>query len=115
MVSKLMRFEFLVIWLISMYVYFSSGFSIWLFLLLLFTPDISIVFYKINNRVGGIAYNIIHTYIIPVILLFISMIFLNGAVLKSLCIIWISHISMDRFLGYGLKYDSFKETHIQRL
>lgn len=115
MVKKLVRFEFLVIWLISIYVYFSSGFSIWLFLILLFTPDISIVFYKINDRVGGIAYNIIHTYSIPVMLLFISKIFLNDNTLRSLCIIWISHISMDRFLGYGLKYDNFKETHIQRI
>jgi hypothetical protein len=36
-------------------------------------------------------------------------------IIQPICIIWMSHISMDRVIGYGLKYDSFKETHIQKL
>lgn len=115
MVKKIVHFEFLTMMLFLIYTYFKSEFSIVLFFLLFFVPDIAILFYKINNKVGGIAYNIIHTYIIPIILLFINIIFFNNVLFQSICIIWMSHISMDRFLGYGLKYDTFKETHIQKL
>ncbi|WP_188647767.1 DUF4260 family protein [Marinithermofilum abyssi] len=30
-------------------------------------------------------------------------------------LIWIAHIAFDWTLGFGLKYDQFKHTHIQRL
>jgi len=82
---------------------------------MLFVPDIAIVFYKINSIIGGIAYNIIHTYTIPIALIAINHIFWQISIIQAICIIWMSHISMDRFIGYGLKYESFKETHIQKL
>ena len=39
---------------------------------------------------------------------------LHSTLLGELSLIWTAHISMDRMLGYGLKYPaSFKFTHIQ--
>jgi hypothetical protein len=36
--------------------------------------------------------------------------------IASLGVILASHIGLDRFLGFGLKYPSgFKDTHIQKL
>jgi len=96
-------------------VYFSQRYNHWLFLVLLFAPDVSIAFYKINNSIGAIAYNIIHTYTIPIILAVIDKLFFENTIILPICLIWMSHISMDRFIGYGLKYDNFKETHIQKL
>jgi len=33
-----------------------------------------------------------------------------------LALIWLTHIGVDRAVGYGLKYPSgFKETHLQRV
>ena len=36
------------------------GFSYWIFLLWILAPDLSILAYTINSRVGGIIYNIFH-------------------------------------------------------
>jgi hypothetical protein len=34
----------------------------------------------------------------------------------QLALIWLSHIGIDRAIGYGLKYPTaFKETHLQRV
>ena len=34
----------------------------------------------------------------------------------QLALIWLSHIGIDRAIGYGLKYPSaFKDTHLQRV
>jgi Domain of unknown function (DUF4260) len=39
----------------------------------------------------------------------------NRTGLLSFALIWISHITFDRALGYGLKYPSFfKDTPVQR-
>lgn len=115
MVKKIVRLEYLFVLFLLIYLYFSQNYSLWLFLILLFAPDISIIFYKINNKIGGIAYNIIHTYTIPIILVVIAKLFFEDSIILPICLIWMLHISMDRFVGYGLKYDDFKETHLQRL
>jgi len=115
MVKIIVRLEYLTVLLFLVYAYFSQKYSPWFFLVLLSVPDISIAFYKVNNRIGGIAYNIIHTYTIPIILAVNAKLFFEDTVILPICLIWMSHISMDRFIGYGLKYDNFKETHIQKL
>ncbi len=115
MVKKIIRLEYLTVFLFLVYTYFSEKYSLLLFLLLLFVPDISIIFYKINSRIGGIVYNIIHTYTVPIILVIVDKVFFENTIILTICLIWMSHISMDRFIGYGLKYDNFKETHIQKL
>ena len=34
----------------------------------------------------------------------------------ALALIWLTHIGVDRAVGYGLKYPSgFKDTHLQRV
>ncbi len=40
----------------------------------------------------------------------------NGDRLDRIALIWLTHIGVDRALGYGLRYPSgFKDTHLQRL
>jgi hypothetical protein len=86
-----------------------------LFGLLLFAPDLSMVSYKINPRVGSWMYNAVHTYALPAIL--IALAFAAGWTLGiHIALIWFAHIGMDRVLGYGLKYPTaFKDTHLQRV
>jgi hypothetical protein len=34
----------------------------------------------------------------------------------AVALIWVTHIGVDRAIGYGLKYPSgFKDTHLQRV
>jgi hypothetical protein len=85
----------------------------WLqFALLFLVPDISMLGYLANVRVGAISYNAAHCYVAPLILAGCSP-GTNHPAILSLSLIWIAHIGFDRMLGYGLKYPTrFKDTHL---
>jgi hypothetical protein len=41
---------------------------------------------------------------------------LPARLLQLDALVWIAHIGVDRFSGYGLKYPSgFRDTHLQRV
>src|SRR6266700_1564018 len=83
-----------------------------IYLLLLFTPDLSMLGYLINTHVGAYIYNIIHTYVLSIALLAIALL-TNNTLLLLLTLILLSHIGLDRLLGFGLKYPTvFKDTHL---
>jgi hypothetical protein len=94
--------------------YFYADYPWWLLLALALAPDLSLAGYLAGRRVGSAIYNAAHTYVPPVALGAIGVI--AGADLAmQLALIWITHIGVDRAIGYGLKYPtSFKETHLQR-
>jgi hypothetical protein len=85
----------------------------WLqFALLFLLPDLSMLGYLANVRLGATAYNAIHTYLGPLALAGYS-IQTSHPSLLPLSFIWIAHIGFDRMLGYGLKYPTqFKDTHL---
>ena len=113
--KKLIRIEGLVIFALGIYFYFSNGYNWTLFLLLLLIPDVSMIGYAVNQRVGAYLYNSTHTFAVPLLLLLAGQMF-SLAWLTMISFIWIAHIGMDRMMGYGLKYESgFKDTHLQRL
>jgi hypothetical protein len=107
--------ESVVIFLGSLLIYlFLSGNWI-IFLVLLFSPDIFMVGYIKNSRIGSINYNIGHVYAWSVLLILIG-ILIGLDILILLSLICIAHISIDRAMGYGLKYPSdFKDTHMQKI
>lgn len=99
----------------SFYIYIQLDFPIWLFFVLLLVPDITMIGYVINNKIGANIYNFGHSFILP-ILLALGYLSFSKDYLLIIFIIWLSHIFMDRLFGFGLKYqDSFNKTHIQRL
>jgi hypothetical protein len=95
--------------------YFVQGGG-WLpFVLLLLVPDLAALGYLANARVGSALYNLAHTTTLPLALLAGGL--LTGATTAALvAAIWLTHIGMDRLLGYGLKYPTtFKDTHLGRV
>lgn len=115
MVKPLIQFENALAFFIILYLYWYSDSSLVLFFGLLFVPDLSMIGYAVNNEIGAMIYNIGHSFLLPLVLLAISIMFQN-ALLVNISLIWLAHIFMDRALGFGLKYkDSFKHTHIQNL
>jgi hypothetical protein len=86
-----------------------------LFAVLFLAPDIFMLGYLLNNKIGAAAYNAVHTYTAPLVLL--AILWLTGQIQQlPLVLIWIVHIGMDRMLGYGLKYETaFKDTHLNRV
>ncbi|WP_434751151.1 DUF4260 domain-containing protein [Paenibacillus amylolyticus] len=109
------RLEGLLVLVAATTIYFYNDYSWWLFLLLLLFPDVFIIGYAANNKLGAQIYNVGHTYIVPMVLLAAGYT-LKMDFLMLISFIWIAHIGMDRMFGFGLKYGTeFKDTHLQRL
>ena len=80
------------------------------FVVLLLAPDVAMLGYLRNTRVGAWSYNAFHTHIGPVVLAGFA---IPYHWLLPFAVIWAAHIAMDRALGYGLKYgDAFTHTHL---
>jgi hypothetical protein len=94
--------------------YFSIqlGFSPWIFLAFLLVPDVSMVGYLFNSRIGAYTYNLVHHQGVGLLVLLIGYL-MNHPETIFAGLILVGHSSMDRMLGYGLKYsDDFKNTHL---
>src|SRR5262249_14219011 len=86
-----------------------------LFFVLLLAPDLFILGYLVNGRIGAAVYNLVHTYAGPLLAFALSF-YTNKPFLIPFILIWATHIGMDRMLGFGLKYPAgFKDTHFQRV
>jgi hypothetical protein len=68
-----------------------------------------------GQRVGAAVYDLAHTYVLPVALAAAGVIADSDAAVQ-VGLIWLTHIGVDRAIGYGLKYPTgFKDTHLQRV
>ena len=97
-------------------IYFISlhhlGLSVWVWVFLFFTPDIGMLGYLINTRIGAVAYNLFHHKAVVVAVIAIGYFLKNDAV-ELYGLIMLAHSSFDRVLGFGLKYpDDFKHTSL---
>jgi Domain of unknown function (DUF4260) len=86
-----------------------------LFAILFFTPDLFMLGYALNLRLGAAMYNLAHTLTLPCTLLVVSYL-QHWHTATAIALLWIAHIAFDRLLGYGLKYPTFfKDTHLQHI
>jgi hypothetical protein len=109
LLQRLEGFAFLVL---AVVLFGWSGLSWWWFGLLLLAPDLMMVGYLEDARLGANLYNLGHWLVWPALLL-ASGIPSGRSVLIGAGSIWLAHIAMDRALGYGLKLaDGFAHTHL---
>ncbi len=114
-VATLLRAEGLAVVVLTAILYAKTGASWWLFAALWLVPDLSMLGYLANARIGAICYNTAHTYLLPVMLAAAALLMHKPALLPYL-LLWCNHIGVDRLCGYGLKYSSgFGFTHLSRL
>jgi Domain of unknown function (DUF4260) len=100
------------IYLLSLH---SLGLSWWVWIVLFFTPDISMLGYLFNTRVGALSYNIFHHKGIALVIVVLGM-YLDMELLIAVGLLLFAHSCFDRIWGYGLKYpDNFKNTHLGAL
>jgi hypothetical protein len=100
--------------MLGLAVYLNSflPFAGWVFWALFLLPDIGMLGYVINTRVGAITYNLFHHKGIA-IAIYLAGYFLTMHELTLAGVVLFGHSSFDRMLGYGLKYpDNFKNTHL---
>lgn len=101
--------------LLSILMFGQTSFAWWLFPALLFVPDLSMLGYGINNRIGSLLYNFFHHKGTAIVIYGAGFI-AEERYLELAGVILFGHSSMDRIFGYGLKYsDSFKRTHLGRI
>jgi hypothetical protein len=99
----------------ALVLYFWAGDPWWLLLVLALAPDLSMAAYAAGPRIGAAAYDVAHTYAIPVGLGTVGLVAHSDAAV-AVALIWLTHIGVDRAIGYGLKYPTgFKDTHLQRV
>ncbi|MDR3713920.1 MAG: DUF4260 domain-containing protein [Puia sp.] len=90
-------------------------FAWWWYPVLILSPDISMVGYAIDSRVGAILYNLAHHKGIAIIV-YLAGALGNHAVMELAGVILFGHSSMDRMMGYGLKYfEGFPFTHLGKI
>lgn len=95
--------------------YWREDGSWFLFALVFFLFDLSMLGYARGSRDGAVIYNIGHTTAVPVMLGVFSVV-TDQSWGTSIALIWLAHIGFDRVLGYGLKYaEGFKHTHLARV
>lgn len=107
-----LKLEELAMFALGVFAFNQLDFAWWWFLVLLFTPDIGMLGYGINLKIGALIYNVFHHKGLAV-LVYIIGVYLANDVLQLAGIILFSHASFDRFFGFGLKYKtSFNDTHL---
>ncbi len=113
--KTLIRLEELAFFLFSIFLYVPLHLPWWYFPILLFTPDFSIAAYLLGPRVGAWVYNFIHHRGLA-LLYYVTGIAFSLPILGLVGVIFFAHSSLDRVLGYGLKYpESFSATHLGRI
>ena len=109
---NLLKFEEAFMFGLSIFLFSKLDYAWWWYPLLILTPDLSMVGYLMDTRLGAFVYNFIHHKALG-ISLFVLGVVLANQFLQLTGLILFGHSSMDRALGYGLKYsDSFQKTHL---
>ncbi len=90
-------------------------FSAWLWIILFLSPDISMLGYLINTRIGAYGYNLFHHKLIAILIAIIGF-YMHHDTMLLVGILLFAHSCFDRVWGYGLKYtDSFQHTHLGKI
>jgi len=109
---SLLRLEGLAAAAVATVFYARTGASWWMYAVLFLVPDLSMLGYLGGPKLGARIYNAIHSYITPATLA-VSALLLGANGLVPFALIWVSHIGVDRLMGYGLKYpEGFGRTHL---
>lgn len=110
--KTLLKSEELIQFLGAIFLFSRFDFAWWWFPTLLLLPDLSMIGYLINTTIGAVLYNLVHHKGLGIIIGLVGLM-MGSQILMLMGIILFAHSSMDRMLGYGLKYvDSFKHTSL---
>lgn len=110
-----LQIEELGLFLFGIFLFNQMEYAWWWFLALILAPDLSMIGYLFGNKIGALVYNFFHHRALAVLVYILGIHFSNKE-LQLAGIILFSHSSMDRMLGYGLKYEKgFKFTHLGNL
>lgn len=111
--TQYLRIEGLAVLVGALVVYFIQDGPVWLLIVLGLAPDLSMFGYLLGPRRGSHIYNVVHTYVSPLVLAGVAL-FFEAHFGLLVALIWIGHIGADRLVGYGLKFETgFTDTHLR--
>jgi hypothetical protein len=110
--KTILQLEELAMFLFSIFLFSQLHFAWWWFVVLVLLSDISMLGYLTGNKTGAFLYNIVHHKGVALVLSVWGC-YSHNAALQLVGIILFGHSSMDRMMGYGLKYETgFTNTHL---
>jgi hypothetical protein len=113
--KNLIKLEEAALFLLSICLLANLHFEWWWWLVWILAPDLSMLGYLAGNKIGAICYNIAHHKAVAVVL-YLGGLYTYNETLMFAGLILLGHSSMDRAMGYGLKYFSgFNDTHLGRI
>jgi Domain of unknown function (DUF4260) len=111
-----LKLEELAMWITAIILLWALKVDWWWYLLMFIGPDVSMIGYLVNNKAGAISYNFFHHKGIALLLIISGWAFTvldPPYTITSIGLALFGHSSMDRFFGYGLKYENgFMFTHL---
>ncbi len=113
--DNLIKLEEVGLFILTIYLFSLLKYPWWLFPLVLFLPDVSILGYMASDITGAYIYNFLHHRGIAVIV-YLAGILTSQPVMALIGLIIFAHSSLDRIFGYGMKHTSgFKDTHLGKI
>lgn len=113
--KNILKLEELAEFILGILIFSRLAFAWWYFPALLLLPDLGMLGYLINPKVGAWMYNFVHHKALGITILAFGFYEQNQGILLLGTILF-AHSAFDRMLGYGLKYeDSFENTHLGRI
>jgi hypothetical protein len=110
--KNLLRSEEFLLLILAVFLNTYLPYAWWLYWALFLTPDLSMIGYAINKRIGAACYNIVHHKGVAIVI-YLAGIYLQSPALQFTGLLLLGHSAFDRVFGYGLKYaDDFKHTHL---
>lgn len=112
MMQKVIKLEELGLFILGIYFFNQLEYACWWFLALILVPDLSMIGYVFGDKIGAFCYNVAHHRGLAIAVYLVG-IYCSNEVIQLSGVILFAHSSMDRILGYGLKYETgFKFTHL---
>jgi hypothetical protein len=113
--KNLLRLEELLLFGLALFLFSRLEYGWGWYALLFFAPDLSMLGYLANPRVGAWTYNVVHHKGVAVALYVVGYLLALPALMFAGTIL-LGHSSLDRVLGYGLKHeDAFQNTHLGKI
>lgn len=113
--KNLLKLEELFLFGLSLFLFSQLDYGWGWYALLFLAPDLSMIGYLANPRVGSWTYNLIHHKGLAVALYVLGALFSTPWLMFAGTLL-LGHASFDRVFGYGLKYpDSFQATHLGKI
>lgn len=113
--KNLLKLEELSLLGLSLFLFSGLDYGWGWYALLFFAPDLSMVGYLANPRLGAWTYNLIHHKGLAVSLYVLGSLFTIPWLMFAGTLL-LGHSSFDRVFGYGLKHeDAFQNTHLGRI